>query len=71
MVSKLSGCRPGEETSQCFLKTSLPKEELIQMIKRTLGLEKNFDLDFLSKLEPGELRILLATLRDGIERGAR
>ena len=71
MHLKLSGCRYESETSQRFLKPGMPKEELIRLLKKFLGLDKDRDLDSLYKLETGELEILLAALRDRVERGSQ
>ena len=71
MTLKLSGSRYESETSQKSLGTGLPKEEIMRLLKKFLGLDKDRDLDFLSKLETGELEILLAAVRDRVERVAR
>ena len=51
--------------------TTLSKKELIQLIKRILDLNKNWDLDFLFKLDSGELEVLLAAIRDRMEQAAQ
>jgi hypothetical protein len=51
--------------------TRLSKKELIQLIKRILDLNKNGDLDFLFKLDSGELEVLLAAIRDRMEQAAQ
>ncbi len=42
--------------------TRMNQDELIKLLKRILGAE--IDLDFLAKLEPEELELLVACVRD-------
>ena len=41
------------------------KEDLVELIRRILRTDQK--LDFLAKLEPGELRALAACIRNGLE----
>lgn len=43
----------------------MTKEDLVELIRRILRTDQK--LDFLAKLEPGELRALAACIRNGLE----
>jgi hypothetical protein len=43
----------------------MTKEELVDLLRKVL--KTNASLDFLSKLEPGELETLIACMRERIE----
>ena len=44
----------------------MTQSELIKLLNRILGTE--IDLEFLAKLEPGELELLVACVRDRLAR---
>ena len=47
----------------------MTREELIKLIKRIL--KKDANLDFLLKLHPSELEVLVALIRDRVGQGER